>query len=101
MKIEWFPDGYIALNQELATGFHPKLEALLSEQPVNEVDIRLAVISHYCAVMLDGIYTLEARDKLCHILTGRLQVLRVHPSAQKILMIDDTTSLPPPSSGTH
>ncbi len=86
MKIEFFPDGYIALNQELATGYHPKLELLLSEQPSDEVDIKLSIIAHYCAVLLDGTYTLEERDKLCHILVGRLTVLRVFPEAQTIIM---------------
>lgn len=91
LRIEFFPEGYIALNRELATDFHPKLAGMLREQPVDEVDIKLAIISHYCAVLLDGVYTLEARDKLCHILVGRLQLLRVHPEAQSIVMLDGDT----------
>lgn len=91
--IEFFPDGYIALNAELATGLHPKLEKFLSEQPVDEVDLKLSIIAHYCAILLDGTYTLEARDKLCHILVGRLQVLREIGVPQEIISIDK-----PPSS---
>ena len=85
IKFELFPEGFIALNKELATGLHPKLEELLSQQPVNEVDIRLAQIASYCQVVLDGSYTLAERDKLCFILAGRLEVLRELPSPQIIL----------------
>lgn len=84
MIIEMFPEGYIALNAELATGFHPKLEAILSQQPADEVDLKLGIIATYCAVLLDGTYTLEERDKLCHILVGRLNVLREFVPAQVI-----------------
>lgn len=87
LKIEMFPEGYIALNAELATGYHPKLGILLERQPVDEVDIKLAIIAHYCAILLDGTYTLEERDKLCHILVGRLQVLREFIPAQEIRAI--------------
>lgn len=84
MIIEMFPDGYIALNQELASGFHPKLEAELGQYQVDDVDLKLARIASYCAILLDGTYTLEERDKLCHILVGRLLVLREFVPAQTI-----------------
>lgn len=79
VRFEMFPEGFIALNKELATGLHPKLEKLLLDQPVNEVDIRLAAISLYCGVVLDGTYTLAERDKLCYVLAGRLEALREAP----------------------
>jgi len=79
-RFELFPEGYIALNKELASGLHPKLEVLLNKHPVNEVDIRLAEIASYCMVLLDGTYTIAERDKLCFILAGRLEVLREAPS---------------------
>lgn len=85
LKFEFFPEGFIALNRELATGLHPKLEVLLAAQPVNEVDIRLAQIASYCQVVLDGSYSLAERDKLCFILAGRLEVLRELPSPQIVL----------------
>lgn len=85
MIIEMFPEGYIALNAELATGFHPKLEAMLLRYPVDEVDLKLAHIATYCAIVLNGTYTLEERDKLCHILVGRLTVLREFVPAQVII----------------
>lgn len=85
MIIEFFPEGYIALNKELATGLHPALEKRLSAYPADEIDLKLAAIAHYCSILLDGTYTIEAREKLCFILAGRLEVLREIPIAQKIL----------------
>jgi hypothetical protein len=76
VQVEMLPEGYIRLNQELATGLHPKLEKLLANHPIDEVDIKLAEICMYCKVILDGTYTLAERDKLCYILAGRLEVLR-------------------------
>lgn len=78
-RFEMFPEGFIALNRELATGLHPKLEKLLAQQDPKEVDIRLAQIAAYCEVMLDATYTLAERDKLCFILAGRLEALREAP----------------------
>ncbi len=74
--LEFFPEGYIALNKELATGYHPTLEKLLAVHPSDEVDIRLAAIASYCSIILDGSYSIEERDKLCSVLAGRLEVLR-------------------------
>jgi len=85
-RIEFFPDGFIALNKELATGLHPKLEELLSKHPVDEVDIKLAEIALYCSVALDATYTLAERDKLCFILAGRLEALRELASPQNIIL---------------
>lgn len=85
LKHYLFPDGIINLNKELATGLHPKLEKLLLEQPVHEIEIRLAAISLYCGVVLDGVYSPMDLDNLCNILVGRLEVLRELPIAQKIL----------------
>jgi hypothetical protein len=76
---QMFPEGYIALNRELATGFHPKLEKLLANHPVDEVDIKLAEIASHCLVVLDGTYTIAERDRLCFILAGRLEAIREVP----------------------
>jgi hypothetical protein len=83
-KFEMFPEGFISLNRELATGLHPKLEHILSQQPVTEVDIRLSAIALYCGVVLDDTYTLADRDKLCYVLAGRLEVLRELPSSNTL-----------------
>lgn len=82
--VEFFPEGYILLNRELATGYHPALEILLSGLPTDEVDLRLSVIAHYLGIILDGAYTLEARSELCAIMSGRLEVIREYPLAQSI-----------------
>lgn len=87
LTVQMFPDGYVALNKELATGYHPKLEALLSQHPPHETDVRLSQIAVYCGVVLDGTYTLEERNQLCAILAGRLEVLRELPSAQTIIQL--------------
>jgi hypothetical protein len=85
VRFEMFPEGYIALNKELATGLHPKLENLLQKHPVDEVDIKLAEIASYCQVALDATYTLAERDKLCFILAGRLEALRELPAPTVVI----------------
>lgn len=85
VRFELFPEGYIALNKELATGLHPKLEKLLANHPADETDIKLAEIANYCLIALDATYTLAERDKLCFILAGRLEALRELPSPQVII----------------
>ena len=82
---EFFPEGFIVLQKEIATGLHPKLEKLLANHPADETDIKLAEIASYCSVALDATYTLAERDKLCYILAGRLEVLRELPSPTIIL----------------
>jgi hypothetical protein len=77
--VEMFPEGYILLNKELASGYHPKLTEILNGYPVDEVDMRLSAISLYCGVVLDGSYTVEERARLCAILAGRLEVMREIP----------------------
>lgn len=83
-NVEMFPEGYILLNRELATGYHPKLEILLSGFPTDETDLRLSVIAHFLGIVLDGAYTLEARSELCAIMSGRLELIREYPLAQSI-----------------
>lgn len=82
---EMFPEGYIALNKELATGLHPKLEELLANHPVDETDVKLAEIASYCSIILNATYTIEERDKLCFTLAGRLEVLREMPKDQVLV----------------
>jgi hypothetical protein len=86
VTVVYFPKGYQALNEELSSGLHPKLEKLLANHPADEIDIKLAEIASYCQVILDGTYTIAERDKLCYILAGRLEVLREIPAAQTIIL---------------
>ena len=74
--VEEFPVAYINLNRELVTQNHPKLLALLEGQAMSDLDVKLAIIAHYCGVVLDGTYTLAERAELCAILTGRLEMMR-------------------------
>lgn len=74
--IQMFPDGIIALNRELASGYHPTLARKLANHPADEVEVRLAEIAQHCSVALDGIYGSEQIDELSAILAGRLEVLR-------------------------
>lgn len=83
-NLEFFPEGYILLNRELATGYHPALEMLLAPQPADEVDIRLSIIAHYLGIVLNGAYTIEARSELCAIMSGRLELIREYPLSQSI-----------------
>lgn len=75
-NIEIFPDGVIALNRELASGYHPTLERKLANHPIAETEIRLAEIASHCSIALDGVYGPEQIDELSAILAGRLEVLR-------------------------
>lgn len=85
MIIEFFPEGYIALNKELATGLHGGLERKLNNHAADDTDIKLAEIASHCSIVLNGAYTIEERDKLCFILAGRLEVLRELAPPQVIL----------------
>ena len=80
-ELDFFPDGMVALNRELATGLHSTLEAKLANHPASEVEIRLAEIASHCSVLLDGVYGPEQISELCAILAGRLEVLRELPKA--------------------
>jgi hypothetical protein len=84
---EYFPEGLIALQKELATGLHPQLEKLLANHPANEWEIKIAEIATYCGVLLDDTYHKEDFNKLGFILAGRLEVLREIPKAQNIIAI--------------
>ena len=67
---EMFSYQRIALQQELT--HHPELCELLAKIPAAEFEMRLAEISAYAGVLLDGYYTQGELDKLCDILTRKL-----------------------------
>jgi len=74
--VETFPEGYILLNRELATGYHPVLEASLATSPVDETDEKLLKCATYVGIVLDGTYTIQDRSQLCATIAGRLENLR-------------------------
>lgn len=84
-EIKFLPEGLIALNKELSTGFHPALESLLERHPATEWEVRFAHIAAYCEIILDDIYHQEDFDRLGHILVERLVKKRTLPNAQVIL----------------
>lgn len=73
---EYFPDGVIALNKELASGYHGTLQRKLDNHPAAETEIRLAEIASHCSIALNGIYGPVQIEELAAILAGRLEVLR-------------------------
>lgn len=87
MILEFFPDGLIALQKELATGFHPTLVQKLGNHRPEDWEIKIAEIALHCSVILDDTYQVEDLDKLGFILAGRLEVLREVIPAQNIIPI--------------
>ena len=71
LQLNLFPESYIALNAELNN--HPELCRLLANHPPQEFELRLAEIAAYCDVILDGNYTPDDLDKLCHFLWKKLK----------------------------
>ena len=85
-KITFFPEGIIALNKELATGFHPKLEELLSRHSALEWEVRFAHIAAYCEVILDDVYVQDDFNRLGFIFVDRLIPKRELPRVQEIII---------------
>lgn len=84
MILEFFPEGIIALQKELATGYHPTLAQKLGNHRPEDWEVKLAEIASHCSVILDDTYQVEDLDKLGFILAGRLEVLREVIPAQII-----------------
>ena len=82
---EYFPEEWIELQKELASGLHPKLETILAECAPEDTDLKLAHIASYCEVMLDGEYSFEQRTELCEILRKKLVDKRERPGGIIIL----------------
>lgn len=81
---EIFPPEYIALDKELKTGLHPKLD-FLSQFGMDDIDMKIAQIASYCEVMMDGDYSLADRVKLCGILVEKLKDKREDKQATIIV----------------
>jgi hypothetical protein len=75
---EYFPEEYIALNKEMASGHHPDLERIIQVNggDSTDIDLKLAQTAAYCEVVLDGVYELDSRVNLCKILLQRLILKR-------------------------
>ena len=75
-KVEIMPEGYILLQKELSTPYHPKLQRILNLIPITEVDERLIACATYVGIALDGTYTIQERSTLAAMISGRLEMLR-------------------------
>src|ERR1017187_8627653 len=82
--LEFFPHEYLLLQTEVFAEYHPKLHAILARVLVNDLDMKIAHIASYCEVVLDDVYTLEDRTKLCVILTQKLMLKREEEVPQVI-----------------
>lgn len=83
--VEMFDPEFVELQKELMTGYHPKLEKLLEMQP-QDIDVRISIIAAYCEIVLDGIYTIADRAKLCGIMRERLIPLRENPNTSIVVI---------------
>jgi len=79
--LEFFPDEYIQLQNELNSGLHPDLEPILALTGPEDIDMKLAHTAAYCGIALKGDYTLEDRIGLCKLLFTELQKKRKKPPA--------------------
>lgn len=69
--LEFFPESFFQLQDEIS--FHPNLQLLLAKHPADEFEIRMAEITAYCGIVLDGMYTMEDWDKICTACIGKLK----------------------------
>lgn len=83
--LEFFPPEYVTLQNELNSGLHPSLEPVLALCGPDDIDMRLAHVSAYCSVALEGDYTLQDRIGLCKVLYEKLIPMRKRP--QGILLL--------------
>lgn len=78
MIYEQFPPELIAIQQELLSGFHPELLALLADGWGNGQEHWLPVIATHVGVVLDGEYSYDDQVELCGILVEKLKEKRQH-----------------------
>lgn len=73
-KILIFPEPFIQLFREAE--HHPKLVQYLSKYPPgleSRLEEKIAEISAYCGIILDGVYTQPELEKLADILYNKLK----------------------------
>lgn len=95
-NIQMWPDEVIRLNEELATGLHPKLEAIFTGLPP-EIDFaeRLGHIAAYCDLILDGMYSPDDIAGICGTLVKRLEAKRERPESSKLILQQEITMSEP------
>lgn len=84
MHIEMWPEEIIALNKELATGYHPELEDRL--RGMDDFVERFGTIAAYCDVALDGVYTSDQMVAMVGaVFLDRLEKRRINPNRMIII----------------
>lgn len=74
-QIVMFPQPFLDLATEIKL-HHPKLQQLIANHPLDELELRMAEISTYCDVILDGTYTPEDMIRLAETLCRKLEKKR-------------------------
>lgn len=77
MHFHRFSDEFIALQQEIATGYHPQLYPVLAVQQTLEDYI--ATICTHLGVVIDGAFSEKGMNKLYTDLTQKLILVRENP----------------------
>lgn len=81
MHIEMFPPALIALQAEIASGYHPALtEALAAPENRNlDHEDKLGVVCTYCQIAIDATLSPDGMLKLYDMILERLKQIRVSP----------------------
>lgn len=83
MHIVMLPDDVIELNRELASGYHPVLESILTNIPESsDLADRLGHIAAHCNIEIDAVFTSEGLVSLMKLLTSHLKRNRQIPHGQ-------------------
>lgn len=78
MHIHLFSKELIALQEELATGYHPQLYPLLANQ--ESLEDKVATICTHLGIVIDGAFTEKGMNKLYDMLTQKLKTVRENPN---------------------
>lgn len=74
LEIQLWPEEVIALNKELSSGLHYKLEAIMHDLPEHITFAeRIGHIAAYCELVLDGMYSADDIAGICGELCKRLE----------------------------
>lgn len=78
--IQMWPTEVIALNRELASGYHTRLEELLQAFNPDDLGGRLACIAAYCEIIVDDYYDADEIARLAGMLANALEKKRTNPN---------------------
>lgn len=81
-----FPPEIIALQAELATGFHNTLLETLGQNQNEDWADRLVHIATHCEVVIDGVYPQEDFVALAGVLAEKLKEKRETPNRSLLIL---------------